>query len=43
MNQMNHMNGWSNAWGGGWMWVIGGLVLVLLFYIISKMGKKEPK
>ncbi len=42
MHQMNHIDGWTNGWGGGWMWVIGVLV-VLLFFIISKMGKKEPK
>jgi hypothetical protein len=40
---MNHMNGWTNGWGGGEMWVIGVLLVVLLIVIIRKMDKRELK
>ena len=41
MNQMNHMDGWTNGWGGGWMWVVGVVVVVVaLFFIIGRMGRR---
>jgi hypothetical protein len=40
---MSHMNGWTNGWGGGEMWVIGVLLVVLLIVIIRKMDKRELK